>query len=110
VRVGWPLRETMGPSILAIGRRGRYPCFPPMKEASTGAMQQFRAAGPPGAEAKGQAGLVLLYAESFATLPPVFLLQGKKVVIGRDESADIRLDVSAVSRRHAELRLERGRW
>src|SRR5690606_29605535 len=102
--------STHGVSILAIGRRGRYPSLPPMNDASTGAMQQFRAAGPPGNDRRGQAGLVLLYAEPFALLPPVLLLEGKKVMVGRDEAADIRLEVSAVSRRHAELRLERGRW
>ncbi len=82
-----------------------------MTDASTGAMQQFRAAGPPGGLGGLQAGLVLLYAEPFAALPPVFPLAApQRALIGRDEAADVRLPVSAVSRRHAELRFERGRW
>jgi transcriptional regulator with PAS, ATPase and Fis domain len=81
-----------------------------MTDASTGAMQQFRAAAPPGDGRGPQAGLVLLYAEGFEGLPAAFPLTQKKVVIGRDESADICLPVSAVSRRHAELRFERGQW
>lgn len=81
-----------------------------MTDASTGAMQQFRAAAPPGGGNGPRAGLVLLYAEAFAALPPVFPLPKERVLIGRDETADIRLPVSAVSRRHAELRFERGRW
>lgn len=80
-----------------------------MTDASTGAMQQFRAAGPPGGLGL-QAGLVLLYAEPFAALPPVFPLGPQRALIGRDEAADVRLPVSAVSRRHAELRFERRRW
>src|SRR6478752_5891513 len=81
-----------------------------MTDASTGAMQQFRAAAPPGNERGPQAGLVLLYAEGFESLPAAFPLTKKNVVLGRDETADIRLPFSAVSRRHAELRFERGRW
>src|SRR5690606_13897663 len=65
--------------------------------------------GPPGGLGL-QAGLVLLYAEPFAALPPVFPLGPQRALIGRDEAADVRLPVSAVSRRHAELRFERGRW
>ncbi len=73
-------------------------------------MQQFRAAAPPGNERGPQAGLVLLYAEGFEELPAAFPLTKKSVVIGRDDAADVRFPVSAVSRRHAELRFERGRW
>lgn len=80
-----------------------------MTDASTGAMQQFRVSAPenPGGP---DAGLVLLYAETFAALPPVFPLRGSRAVLGRDEGVDVRLPISAVSRRHAELRHERGRW
>jgi transcriptional regulator with GAF, ATPase, and Fis domain len=80
-----------------------------MTDASTGAMQQFRV-GPPHDSAGPEAGLVLLYAEAFAALPPVFPLVKTSILVGRDEAADVRLPVSAVSRRHAELQWERGRW
>jgi hypothetical protein len=80
-----------------------------MTDASTGAMQQFRV-GAPDDSAGPEAGLVLLYAEAFAALPPVFPLVKTSILVGRDEAADVRLPVSAVSRRHAELQWERGRW
>src|SRR5262249_15052499 len=50
---------------------------------------------------RGRAGLVLLYAGEYASLPPAWPLGTAATVIGRDASADIVLAVSAVSRRHA---------
>ncbi len=73
-------------------------------------MQQFRTAAPSGDGRGPHAGLVLLYAEAFETLDAAFPLRKERVILGRDEGVDIRLPVSAVSRRHAELRFERGRW
>jgi sigma-54 dependent transcriptional regulator, acetoin dehydrogenase operon transcriptional activator AcoR len=72
-------------------------------------MQNFRSAsevlrGDP------RAALVLLYAESYPNLEPAYLLTTEKQVIGRDAEADICVPVSAVSRRHAELFAERGRF
>ncbi len=81
-----------------------------MSDPTTGAMQQFRAAAPPGDARGPQAGLVLLYAQGFEGVPSAFPLSKKQVVVGRDEEADICLSVPAVSRRHAELRFERGQW
>jgi transcriptional regulator with PAS, ATPase and Fis domain len=79
-----------------------------MAEKETGAMQSFDA---PRAEPQrgSSAGLILLYAEEYATLPAVWLLQRPSHVLGR-ESHDLTLPVSAVSRRHAELRREQGSW
>lgn len=54
----------------------------------------------------GSPGLVLLYAGEYAALPAAFPLGRGTTVIGRDAPADLVLPVSAVSRRHAELRRE----
>jgi len=80
-----------------------------MNDPSTGAMQNFRAAGPPGS-GSSEAGLVLLYAEGFLALPSAFPLTPGPLVIGREAPAQLLLPVSAVSRRHAEIRLQRGQW
>lgn len=81
-----------------------------MNDASTGAMQNFRAVGGLLEPADPTAGLVVLYAENFRALPPVFFLDRKEHLLGRDESVSLHLPVSAVSRRHASLRFERGQW
>jgi len=82
-----------------------------MGDATTGAMQQFGAGAPPDSLRRGPAsGLVLLYAEDFASLPAAWPFYDRKLVIGRDESTDICLKVKAVSRRHAEISWEQGRW
>ena len=52
---------------------------------------------------RGPAGLVLLYAGEYPSLPGAFSLARGTTVIGRDAAADIVLPVTAVSRRHAEL-------
>src|SRR6185295_376865 len=79
-----------------------------MSDKTTGAMQQFG----DGAElddpgAGPNAGVVLLYADRWESLPAGWPLSHEPTLIGR-ESADIVLDVSAVSRRHAEIVYERG--
>jgi transcriptional regulator with PAS, ATPase and Fis domain len=71
-------------------------------------MQNFRSPSGPGTDTK--AGLLVLYAEGYRALPPIFLLDEKACTIGREEGCDLRLSVTAVSRRHAELSLERGQW
>jgi DNA-binding NtrC family response regulator len=55
---------------------------------------------------KGRAGLVLLYAGEYAALPAAFPLGREATVIGREVGADIVLPVTAVSRRHVEIRRE----
>ena len=56
------------------------------------------------------AGLVLLYAENYAELPPVWLLDKERLLIGRDDTADVRVPVNAVSRIHAEVVRENEGW
>jgi len=80
-----------------------------MADATTGAMQQFGGA-PPSRGHGPAAGLILLYAEEFPFLPAAWPFQQARVVIGRDDNADIRLPVKAVSRRHAEIQWSQGRW
>jgi DNA-binding NtrC family response regulator len=79
-------------------------------EAPTGAMQEFR--GSPSQPArKRQAGLVLLYADTFRELPAAFLLKQERHVVGRDQaSADLTLKAPAVSRVHAEVVREGRHW
>lgn len=79
-----------------------------MVDKTTGAMQEFGAPAAPGAGPT--AGLLLLYAEEFESLPSVWPLTRQRSVIGRDESAGVRIVVNAVSRTHAELAWERGSW
>jgi DNA-binding NtrC family response regulator len=76
-----------------------------MSDAATGAMAKFGATGRSGSDVSG---LVLLYAERFAALPPVFRLKRSVNVVGREAPADIVIPVNAVSRTHAEVTWERG--
>jgi transcriptional regulator with PAS, ATPase and Fis domain len=66
--------------------------------------------GPEGPESGTSAGLVLLYAESFASLPSVWLLRRSENVLGREAPADIVVPVNAISRTHAEITWERGAY
>ena len=73
-----------------------------MVDYTTGAMQEF------GTTRRGPgsgpvAGLVLLYAESWARLPAAFPLRQERIVIGREPGVDLELEVPAVSRKHAEI-------
>jgi transcriptional regulator with PAS, ATPase and Fis domain len=73
-----------------------------MVDFTTGAMQEF------GSTARGPgsgpvAGLVLLYAESWAQLPAAFPFKQERLVIGREPGVELALPVPAVSRRHAEI-------
>jgi len=82
-----------------------------MTDRTTGAMQQVglpqspHLAGP-----RSEPGLVLLYAEEFRDLPGAFAISGERTTIGRDESADLKLPVAAVSRTHAEIVWDASRW
>jgi DNA-binding NtrC family response regulator len=78
-----------------------------MPEKETGAMAKF---GPSAPEGTPTAGLVLLYAVSFPSLPPAFQLIRGTNVVGREAPASIVVAVNAVSRTHAELVWERGGW
>jgi transcriptional regulator with PAS, ATPase and Fis domain len=73
-------------------------------------MQEFGAPGAPGGAGSPIPGLVLLYAEPFALLPPAYPLTRERVVIGRERPSDLLLPVTAVSRSHAELAWDRGAY
>ncbi len=79
-----------------------------MNDASTGAMQNFRMT-PQTGRGGPRAALVLLYAEGYGVLKPAYPFS-HSVCLGRDASNDIPLPVPAVSRKHAELTTERGRF
>jgi DNA-binding NtrC family response regulator len=80
-----------------------------MTDQVTDAMQQFGGSGPDAGP--NSAGLVLLYAEGYETLPAAWpLAPVGTTLIGSGESANLRIPVHAVSRQHAELALERGSW
>jgi transcriptional regulator with PAS, ATPase and Fis domain len=78
-----------------------------MPEKETGAMAKFGPSAPAGSQT---AGLVLLYAEAFPSLPAVFLLARGPNVLGREPPASVVVPVHAVSRTHAEIIWERGGW
>ncbi len=80
-----------------------------MSDQATDAMKQFGGAGPLGEVTS--AGLVLLYADGFASLPSVWPLPlAGTTVIGSSQAANLVLPVHAVSRLHAEIARERGAW
>lgn len=80
-----------------------------MTDQVTDAMQQFVGVGP--LDQRSSAGLVLLYADAYASLPSVWPLpETGAVLIGSSSGADLQLPVHAVSRQHAEITRERGSW
>jgi DNA-binding NtrC family response regulator len=81
-----------------------------MTEKTTGAMQEFGGSTLLDREGPPSVGLVLLYAEEYASLPSVWLLGREAAVLGRDAPAQIVVPVNAVSRTHAQIRVERGAW
>ena len=82
-----------------------------MTERTTGAMQQVGIpSSPHSAGPRGAPGLVLLYSEEFEKLPGAWPFSQPRIVIGREEPADLRLPVAAVSRTHAEIIWDESRW
>jgi len=82
-----------------------------MTERTTGAMQQVGLPhGPQMAGPRGAPALVLLYAEEFRNLRGALTLSGERTTIGREDTADLKLEVSAVSRMHAEIVWDASRW
>jgi transcriptional regulator with GAF, ATPase, and Fis domain len=80
-----------------------------MTDHVTDAMQQFAGLGSLGQ--RSSAGLVLLYADGYASLPSAWPLpDAGTLIIGSSNTADLQLPVPAVSRQHAELTRERGGW
>jgi transcriptional regulator with GAF, ATPase, and Fis domain len=74
----------------------------------------LEATHPASLDAKGQdvscAGLVLLYARNFEQFRPAYILRAPCVVIGRDANADVVVPEQAVSRQHARIAYDQGRW
>jgi transcriptional regulator with PAS, ATPase and Fis domain len=77
-----------------------------MADNTTGAMQEFGSSRGPAAASGPRAGLLLLYAEDYLRLPAIWLLDAERTLIGRDQTADLQIPVTAVSRRHAEISWE----
>jgi len=67
----------------------------------------FVGAGP---DAPSKAGLVLLYARNFEQFHPAYPFHHPTVVIGRDATADVCVPEQAVSRNHARIVFDSGRW
>jgi DNA-binding NtrC family response regulator len=57
-----------------------------------------------------RAGLVLLYAPSFEQFAPAYLLHKSDLVIGREPTSGICVPEAAVSRQHARVHHQGGRW
>lgn len=82
-----------------------------MTERTTGAMHQVDIPPRPGsATGKGAAGLILLYADEYQSLPAAWPLCQERLTIGRDAAADICLPINAVSRMHAEISWLTNHW
>jgi DNA-binding NtrC family response regulator len=65
---------------------------------------------PQGVQVPSSAGLVLLYAPGFRTLPPAIPFDRPMLEIGRDPSCAIVVDDHAVSRTHARIAVEGRGW
>ncbi len=78
----------------------------------TATMQQFgMPSSPDGARRGGSsAGLVLLYSPDYEKLLPAYLLNVHETFIGRETDCAICVPERAVSRRHAQIVYEAGRW
>lgn len=61
-------------------------------------------------QGSSSAGLVLLYAAAYASMPAAFPFAKAEVVIGREDSADVTVPDSAVSRRHASIVFDGAGW
>ncbi|MGE5785513.1 MAG: sigma 54-interacting transcriptional regulator, partial [Myxococcales bacterium] len=82
-----------------------------MIDRTTGAMQQIGILEDPTAPgAHADAGFLLLYASEQAELPGGWVFESPKAVVGREPTADLFLPVQAVSRVHAEIAWDAGRW
>ena len=71
-------------------------------------MQLYGTAGPESRATR--AGLVLLYAPSFEQFAPAYLLHERDLVIGRETSCGVCVPEAAVSRQHARVHHQGGRW
>ena len=74
---------------------------PAPQAGTTATMNVYGTAAPP--DSGTRAGLVLLYAPSYAQFSPAYLLSEKDLVIGRDPQSGICVPEQAVSRQHARI-------
>ena len=80
------------------------------QDPTTAAMQEYGAPASPDNPRGTRAGLVLLYAPSFEQFPPAQLLSERDLVMGREPGSGICISEGAVSRQHARIRFQDGRW
>ena len=73
-------------------------------------MQVYGQPASPDAARGTRAGLVLLYAPSYAQFSPAYLLHERDLIIGREETASLCIPEAAVSRQHARIHYRDGRW
>lgn len=73
-------------------------------------MHVYGAPAPPDGSLGTRAGIVLLYAPSYTHFSPAYLLHERDLIIGRDPSSGICIPEAAVSRQHARIHFEGGRW
>lgn len=57
-----------------------------------------------------RAGLVLLYAPSFAQFAPAYLLHERDLIIGREPASSICIPEASVSRQHARIHYRNSNW
>ena len=63
-----------------------------------------------GPESASRAGLVLLYAPNFHQFQPAYTFATPEITLGREADNDIAIPEQAVSRQHARISFEGGRW
>ncbi|MFO0548278.1 MAG: sigma 54-interacting transcriptional regulator [Polyangiaceae bacterium] len=77
---------------------------------TTASMQQYGTQGSPDNPKGTRAGLVLLYAPDFVSFAPAYTLSERDLIIGRDPSCGLCVPEGAVSRQHARIRFQSGKW
>jgi len=73
-------------------------------------MQAYGEQASPGGSLGTRAGLVLLYAPSYNLFDPAYLLHEADLIIGRAPDSGICVPEAAVSRQHARVHYQGGRW
>jgi transcriptional regulator with GAF, ATPase, and Fis domain len=77
---------------------------------TTASMQAYGEQASPDGSLGTRAGLVLLYAPSFNLFDPAYLLDEADLIIGRAPESGICVPEAAVSRQHARVHYQGGRW
>ncbi|NUQ77752.1 MAG: sigma 54-interacting transcriptional regulator [Polyangiaceae bacterium] len=73
-------------------------------------MQAYGEQASPDGSLGTHAGLVLLYAPTYDLFDPAYLLEGADLIIGRVPESGICIPEAAVSRQHARIHYQGGRW